>query len=131
MLPVTLGEGEHQVTSVAEFVIIDRTSEYNAILPTLHTPLESYPVNISSSDEVPNRSRDSYHPRRAKNVKRVLRRSIKGCAVIRNDVQSSNKSIQGTPTKELELVPLLSSDKQVNIGTQFGAEMRAEVINFL
>ena len=32
MLPVTLGQGEHTITVIADFLIVDQSSTYNAII---------------------------------------------------------------------------------------------------
>lgn len=56
------------------------------------------------------------------------------CAAIMNQEELAPGKpglIRGTPAEELELVPLLNSDKQVSIRTMLGAKDRAELIDFL
>lgn len=52
-------------------------------------------------------------------------------AAITAEVPPRDEPTRGTPTEELELVPLLSPDRQFSIGTKLRAETRMKLVNFL
>lgn len=118
-LSVTLGEGEHQVTKVTEFVVIDRTSTYNAILGRLlihelkavlltYHQIMKYPIttSIATIRAEQKTSWECYV---------VALKGSTTCAAIMDvdeaphlPKEDSVELSRGKPAEELELVPLPS-----------------------
>ncbi|XP_022143643.1 uncharacterized protein LOC111013504 [Momordica charantia] len=114
-LPVTLGEGEHQVTSIVEFMVIDRTSAYNTILgrPFIHQ-LKAIPSTYHQMMKYLTASRMATIRGEYETLRECYAAALKGtaiCATITVEAPLPDEPTRGTLVKEVELVPLLSPDK--------------------
>ncbi|XP_022154846.1 uncharacterized protein LOC111022006 [Momordica charantia] len=145
-LSVTIGQDATQVTQMAEFVVIDDKSAYNAIFgrPIIHS---FWAVSSTLHQVLKYSTSNGVGTVRGeqKTSRKCYASTLKGFAVCTLEEQTNRGKLQGSeadlpkkskrqfspPTEELELVPLLSPEKHVNIGTKLEATDRKELINFL
>ncbi|XP_022159205.1 uncharacterized protein LOC111025624 [Momordica charantia] len=137
-LPVTIGEGDQQVTKVAEFVVIDRSSVYNAIIGRpLIRDLRAVPSTYHQVLKYPTSAGIAKVRGEQKMSRECYAAAMKGtttCAAVTGAAEpcaDEPDPSRGTPAEELELVPLLGPEKQVSIGSRLRAEVKEELVSFL
>ncbi|XP_022146110.1 uncharacterized protein LOC111015405 [Momordica charantia] len=129
-LPVTIAQDNTQVTQMAEFVVIDGRLAYNAIFErpvihsflavplTLHQALKySTPNGVGTVRGEQKMSRECYASALKGSSACALEKQAK-CAEeqdLEADLPREGKREFSAPTEELELVPLLSSEKQATL----------------
>ncbi|XP_022149378.1 uncharacterized protein LOC111017809 [Momordica charantia] len=131
---------------MAEFVVIDRRSAYNAIFgrPVIHS-LRAVPSTLHQALKYSTPNGVGIVRGEQRMSRECYASALKGLSVCALEEQAGwDKSLESkadlpqvgkreffATTEELELVPLLSPERQVSIGTKLGATDREEFINFL
>ncbi|XP_022157402.1 uncharacterized protein LOC111024109 [Momordica charantia] len=137
-LPVTIGEGDQRVTKVAEFVVIDRSSAYNAIIgrPLIHD-LRAVPSTYHQVLKYPTSAGIATVRGEQKTSRECYATAMKGtttCAAVTDAAEpcaDEPEPNRGTPAEELELVPLLGLENQVSIDSGLWVEVKEELVGFL
>ncbi|XP_022158414.1 uncharacterized protein LOC111024904 [Momordica charantia] len=128
-LPVTIGQDATQVTQMAEFVVIDGRSAYNAIFgrPIIHS-FRAVPSTLHQVLKYSTPNEVGMVRGEQKTSRECYASALKGSAVCALEEQTNRGKLQESeadlpkegkrqfppPTEELELVPLLSPERQAN-----------------